>query len=342
MRSAGADLVVDAKEVAVVGLTEVVKHLPSIRSRFHKLLRQVDEREPALAILIDFPDFNLRLAKQLHRRGIPVVHFVSPQLWAWRTSRVKQIEKYIKKMLVIFPFETEFYAKHKVDATYVGHPLADLPAPSTTRTEYAKRYGLDQLKPWIALLPGSREGEIRRHVGALWLAALKLGEQFEYLLPRASTISAERLDVLIKESQSVKLNVPLHVVHDARTALAHSRAAVVASGTATVEAALIGTPFVVVYRVAPLTWKLGRRMVKLSIFAMPNLIAGRTVVPELIQSDFTAEKVIAELSKIIPDGPARSTMLAGLADVRAKLHPSAKPAADKAAEEVLKLLPAAG
>ena len=359
MRAAGCDVVVDSHEVAVVGLAEVVRHLPSIYARYRKLLREIGRRKPAAAVLIDFPDFNFRLAKQLHKRGIPVVYFVSPQLWAWRQSRLQLVKKYVTRMLVIFPFEEPWYRERGVQAEYVGHPLVDaLPQrrPSDAeRAAYAQKWGLDPAKQWIALLPGSRKGEVARnsHVflvpnefapyeGERWELA---ATEFQFLVPVASTLDARFVKVhawnVIDARWSVMEDMDAHPLikftNSAPDALRHARAAVVASGTATVEAALIGTPMVVVYRLSGMTWKLGRRLVKLDHFAMPNLIAGRRIVPELIQEDFTAENVVTELQKIIPDGPERQRMLADLAEVRAKLKPTGTPPAQRAAQVVLEV-----
>ena len=361
MRASGCDLLIDAKDVAVVGLVEVVKHLPDIRRRFKRLVAEAARRKPDAAILIDFPDFNLRLARELHRLGIPVFYFVSPQIWAWRTGRVKQIQKYVRKMVVIFPFEQEFYRRHGVEVSYVGHPLAYEPPPQISRQEFAGQHGLDPQKQWIALLPGSRRKEVRLNLPAMVEAAGLLQKQggFEFVLPVASTLNAdwlhEQLDLLAAGwsrpsglrqepvdtpalAAQVKTEAPLiHLTHNARATLMHARAAVVASGTATVEAALSGTPFVVVYRLAPLTWLLGRRLVKLDIFAMPNLIAGKKIVPELIQKDFTAQNVLNALNAIIPDGPARQQMEADLKMVQQRLRDSqhAEPPAQRAAREIL-------
>jgi lipid-A-disaccharide synthase len=335
MRAAGCEIVVDSKQIAVVGLAEVVKHLPDIYGRFHELLREVDRRKPEIAVLIDFPDFNFRLARELHKRGIPVVYFVSPQLWAWRKGRIKQVQRYVSKMLVIFPFEEKFYAERGVNAEYIGHPLADLAPPAPDRQLFAAEHGLDAEKHWIALLPGSRKQEIERHLPTMIAIAKQLGLDYEFILPVASTLDAGSI-------KSKLGHFPARLVSDARIALALSRAAVVASGTATVEAALAGNPFVVVYSVSPLTWALGRRMVALDNFAMVNLIAGKAVVPEFIQGDFTAEKVSKKIAELIADGPARSQMISELAEVRRKLHPSSstETAADRAASAVLKLLKA--
>ena len=429
MRASGCELLIDAKDVAVVGLVEVVKHLPDIRGRFKHLVAEAARRKPDAAILIDFPDFNLRLARELHRLGIPVFYFVSPQIWAWRTGRVKQIQKYVHKMIVIFPFEQEFYARHGVEVSYVGHPLAYVPQPKISREEFAAKYSLNPQKEWIALLPGSRRKEVRLNLPAMVEAAglsQKQGE-FEFVLPVASTLSEtwlreqleaqglkpqftkapdaalkgrsstevlasstnqasvtassrplgtsdrERSSTLQSNSSDlaatdqpssiagwsrplglreesletpalaaeVKTEAPLvHITHNAPATLMHARAAVVASGTATVEAALSGTPFVVVYRLAPLTWLLGRRLVKLDTFAMPNLIAGKKVVPELIQKDFTAQNVVRELNAIIPEGPARQQMESDLKMVQQRLRDSqhSESPAQRAAREILQAL----
>jgi lipid-A-disaccharide synthase len=336
MRAAGCELLVDAKDVAVVGLVEVVKHLPDIRQRFRHLVAEAARRKPDAAVLIDFPDFNLRLARELHRLGIPVFYFVSPQIWAWRTGRVKQIQKYVRKMIVIFPFEQEFYRRHGVEVSYVGHPLAYAPPPAISRADFAAQNGLDPKKQWIALLPGSRRKEVRLNLPPILEAAglLRKRGEFEFVLPLASTLNEDWLREHLTSSARI------HLTHNARATLMHARAAVVASGTATVEAALSGTPFVVVYRLAPLTWILGRRLVKLSTFAMPNLIAGEKIVPELIQKDFTAENIVRELNAIIPDGPARSSMENALRAVQNRLRDrsDAEPPAARAAREIVAAL----
>jgi len=317
MKAAGCELLVEAKDVAIVGLFEVISHLPSLYRRFHRLLDEVDRRRPDVAVLIDFPDWNLRLARELHQRGIPVVYYVSPQLWAWRKGRIRQVQKYVREMLVIFPFEREFYLKHGVEAEFVGHPLSELAPPNITRDDFAARWGLNPAKQWIALLPGSRRKELRLNLPAIVGAARRLGSEFEYVMPVASTLDAG----WVREQIALcggEINIRL--CDDARAALLHSRVGVVASGTATVEAALIGTPFVMVYRLAGLTWTLGRHLVKLPHYGMVNLVAGRRVVPELIQEGFTPETVEREVRRLLPEGAPRGQMLASLDEVRQKLR----------------------
>ena len=340
MRAAGCEIVVDAKELAVVGITEILSRLPSILELYRKLIRTSDEKHPALAVVIDAPAFNWRVARQMRRRGIPVVYYVCPQFWAWRQGRVKLLRKYVNKALVIFPFEEKFYRDRGVDATFVGHPLADLPAPAITRQEYAAANQLDSAKPWITLMPGSRRKEVRMNLPTILEAADQLGSAYEFLLPVARTLDSSYLRELTETRPAASLRGNIHLVPEALPALYHSRAGIIASGTATVEAALMGIPFVMVYRVSGLTYALGKPRVKVPYFAMVNLIAEEEIVPELVQQEFTSEKIVAELEKIIPDGPRREKMLRGLASVRQKLRrPNDKQhPADRAAEMVMEIL----
>jgi lipid-A-disaccharide synthase len=317
MSEAGCDLVVHARDVAVVGLFEVLSHLPGIYRAFHKLLAELDRRRPDVAVLIDFPDWNFRLAKQLHRRGIPVVYYVSPQLWAWRKGRLKLVQRYVREMLVIFPFEREFYAQHGVQVEFVGHPLSELESPKVSREDFALRWGLDASRRWIALLPGSRRKELRLNLPAMLGAAARMGSEFEFVMPVASTLDKGWVQEQISLCAS---GVDIKLTNDARASLLHARVGVVASGTATVEAALIGTPFVMVYRVAGLTWTLGRHLVKLPHYGMVNLVAGRKVVPELIQSGFTPESVERGVHALLENGTERQKMTDALAEVRKMLR----------------------
>ncbi len=345
MRSAGCEIVVDAKDLAVVGITEILSRLPKILGLYKKLIRAADEKRPALAVVIDAPAFNWRVARQMRKRGIPVVYYVCPQFWAWRQGRVRLLRKYVNKALVIFPFEEKFYRDRGVNATFVGHPLAELPAPAINRDAYAAENQLDSAKPWITLMPGSRRKEVRMNLTTILEAADRMGSGYEFLLPVARTLDTSFLRELIgtprrETGQTASLQGNIHLVPEALPALYHSRAGIIASGTATVEAAIMGTPFVMVYRVSPLTYALGKPRVKVSYFAMVNLIAEEEVVPELVQRKFTAQNIVAEMSNIIPDGEPRARMIERLAVVKARLkqgsdgaHPS-----ERAAEIVLKMI----
>ena len=340
MRAAGCDTVVDAKDLAVVGITEILSRLPKILGLYRRLIAEADKRKPDLAIVIDSPAFNWRVARQMKKRGIPTVYYVAPQFWAWRQGRVRLLRDYIGKALVIFPFEEQFYRERGVDATFVGHPLAELAHPAVERGDYAAQYKLDPAKQWITLMPGSRIKEVRMNLPTILESAALLADRYEFLLPVAPTLDREFLSSLIGAHK-------ITLVPEALPALWHSRAGIVASGTATVEAAMMNLPFVMVYRVSLITYMMGKPRVKVPRFAMVNLIAEEEVVPELVQQDFTAANVVARLNEILPDGPARERMIEGLAGVKAKLrgpvgsgmgqHP-----ADRAAEIILRLAAHAG
>jgi lipid-A-disaccharide synthase len=321
MTSLGFRPVVRAEDVAHMGITEVVRHAPYIYGQFQRLKRAIAAERPALAVLIDFPDVNLRLAEQLHRYGVPVVYFVSPQLWAWKKRRIRRVQRFVDRMLVIFPFEEPFYRERGVAAEFVGHPLANLAAPEVSREGFARQHGLDASKAWVALLPGSRQREVDLNLPTMLEAAEILDstmrEKYEYLLPVAPTLQQERIAAAIAARRN---GIRPVLVHDARAALFHARGSLVASGTATVEAALVGNPFVVVYRLSKLSYAIARRFVSVPHVAMANLIAGRRVVPELIQNEFTAANVVRALAPLLADGPVREETMAGLREVRERLE----------------------
>jgi lipid-A-disaccharide synthase len=352
MRAAGCDTIIDAKELAVVGITEILSHLPKLWGLFYKLIAEADKRKPGLAVVIDSPAFNWRVARQMKKCGIPVVYYVCPQFWAWRQGRVRLLRKYVDKALVIFPFEEKFYRDRGVDAEFVGHPLANLRRPPVSREQYAAQHRLDPSKPWITVMPGSRVKEVRMNLPEILEAVCLLGSGYEFVLPIAPTLDESCVRGLVNPhlSKTAKGRAPsfemtsnktsIQFVPDALPALAHSRAGIIASGTATVEAALMETPFVMVYRVTPLTYLLGRSTVKVPHFAMVNLIAGREVVPELVQQNFTAERVLKEINRVIPEGPEREKMLNGLREVRGMLRgngASEDHSADRAARAVLRI-----
>ncbi len=323
MAAAGLDRVVRAEDVAVMGFTEVVRHLPRIYGEYRKLKRAIRTRRADVAVLIDFPEIHFRLAEEFWRLGVPVVYFVSPQLWAWKQHRIRLVQRYVRRMAVIFPFEEEFYRERGVEAEYVGHPLAELPRPTMSRAEFAAANGLDAAKTWIGLLPGSRAKEIAANLPEMLKAALMLDAGmdkagtggYEFVLPLAPTLGAKQRAAVRRLVERLAAGLRVRLTEDARTALIHARASVVASGTATVEAALMGQPFVVVYRVSPVTYAIARRVVKVPHVAMANLIAGRRVVPELIQNDFTAENIVQQLERLLPDGNERESMMKDLARI---------------------------
>ena len=388
MEQSGQTRIIRAEDVAVMGVTEILRHIPRIYASYRKLVASIKRDRPDIAILIDFPDVNFRLAKHLARAGVPVVWFVSPQLWAWKRSRLRWVQQRVDKMLVIFPFEEEFYRERGVDAEFVGHPLAELPLPTSTREDYATANALDPAKTWVALLPGSRWKEIRANLPALHELAMSdlitssafytmadgpditvptnpaALTHYEFLLPVASTIDPAKLRAYIHELNAEHLKyfgpeaatLRLTLVPDAREALHHARASVVASGTATVQAAIIGNPFVVVYRVSSLTFALAKKLVQYPPefrarrdtsgnlpISMVNLIAQQRLVPELLQSNFTAANVASALAPLLADSPDRDRQLTGLARIREKLLASAIPGAtaiSRVADTVLDLLSA--
>jgi lipid-A-disaccharide synthase len=327
MAAAGLRRVVRSEDMAVMGITEVILHLPRIYKEFRKLKQAVRTHQPDVAVLIDFPDIHFKLAAECHRLGIPVIFFVSPQLWAWKKHRIKLVQKYVTRMLVIFPFEEPFYREHGVQAEFVGHPLADLPLPTVTREQFAAAHNLDPAATWIGLLPGSRPKEIHANLPEMLLAARTLmdrsqpqSREYRFLLPLAPTLNAEQRARARARLETAGNGLPVHLVDDVRAALFHACASIVASGTATVEAALIGNPFVVVYRVSPLTYAIAKRVVTVPHVAMANLIAGKRVVPELIQNDFTALKIVQQIEPLLPDGIARESMKKELRTIGGLLH----------------------
>jgi lipid-A-disaccharide synthase len=333
LRAQGATLRADVKDLAVVGLLEVVTHLRRLRRVLHDLLAEADRHRPDAAVLVDYGGFNLRLAAALRRRGIPVVYYVSPQVWAWRRGRVRRIRRDVSRMLVIFPFEEPLYQQAGVPVRFVGHPLVDLIGPPPERAAFLGGQHLDPGRPVLAVLPGSRPREIAHNLPPL-AAALRhiqaARPDVQFLLAVAPSIDAASLRAGLGE-------VPVRLVEGATQAvLGTCTAAVVASGTATVEAALLDAPMVVVYRLSALTYHLGRHFVNVPHYAMVNLIAGRRLAPELMQKDFTAPAVAAEALRLLEDGDARRRMKEGLAEVRQRL--GAPGASSRAAAEVRSVL----
>jgi lipid-A-disaccharide synthase len=333
LEAQGAALRADVRDLAVVGLFEVLAHLGRLRRVLRDLLAEVDRSRPDAAVLVDYGGFNLRLAAALHRRAIPVVYYVSPQVWAWRRGRVRQIRRTVSRMLVIFPFEEALYRAAGVPVRFVGHPLVDLVSKAPDRAAFLQGHGLDPARPLLAVLPGSRPQEIAHNLPPIADALQRVRAarpDVQFLLAVAPSIDPAALRAALGD-------LPVRLVAGATHAvLGACSAAVVASGTATVEAALLDAPMVVVYRLSALTYHLGRRFVDVPHYAMANLIAGRRLVPELIQAGFTGERVAAEALRLLEDEEARRRMKDGLAEVRARLGEPG--ASARAAGEVLAVL----
>lgn len=316
LAQAGLELVAHVRDLAVVGLLEVVAHLRRLRGIFGRLLAEVDRSRPDLAVLVDYPDFNLRLARELARRGVPVVYFVSPQLWAWRRGRIATVRRTVAHMIVIFPFEEALYREAGVPVTFVGHPLVDLVRPAADRGTFLRERALDPERPVVAILPGSRVQEVRHNLPPLAGAVRRLLDGRDDLQFVAAVAPA--LDVGLVESAFAGLPVQARA-GETHALVSVSDVALVASGTATVETAILGTPMVVVYRVAPLTYVLGRPFVRVPHYAMVNLIAGRRLVPELIQRQFTPRRVADEALALLNDPARAEAQRTGLREVRARL-----------------------
>lgn len=341
MREAGVETPVDAHEISLAGIVEVVAGLPRVYRAFRRVLEEVDRRRPQLAVLIDFPDFNLRLAKRLKRRNIPVVYFVSPQVWAWRAGRLNEIRAHVAKMLCIFDFEEAIYRKAGIPVEYVGHPLVDLVRPHLTREEFFARARLDPGTLTVALLPGSRQKEVCHNLPPMLEAAtrLTLTRQIQFVLPVAPTLDLLWLEKALAECYVGRATVRA-VAHAAYDALEHSDVAVVASGTATLEAALRERPMVVVYRVSPLSWLVGKLLVNVPYYSMVNLLAGKPVVTELMQNDFNAPNLAAQVEYLLDHPEAREKMVQEFRTLRPRLGPGG--AAGRAADAVVGVLGASG
>jgi lipid-A-disaccharide synthase len=336
LRAAGAELLGDFSGLSVTGLLEVVHILPRTLQIYRRLVAAAKADRPDVFVAIDFPDFNFRLAHALGRLGVPVVYYISPQLWAWRPGRMKTMRRLADRVLVIFPFEERIYQDAGVPVEWVGHPLLDVMPPSRSKSEIATELGLDADKPIVALLPGSRRNEVGAILPDLVDAAEEIRRRLpdvQFVLARAPHVAGDLLHPL------ERLDPPALIVEGrADDVLAVADVALVASGTITVQAALHECPMVVVYRLSPLTYRLGRRFVRVDTFAMANLVAGKRVVPELIQDDFTPGRVASEALEILTDPERRARMRRELAEVRKRLGtPGASARAARAVLQVARL-----
>ncbi len=315
LRDAGLRPVIRAEDLAVVGIAEVVAHLPRIYRRFRELIAAAAREKPDLAILTDAPDFHFRVAKKLKKLGIPVVYLVAPQVWAWREGRVKTMRRIIDRLLCIFPFEEAFFRERGVPVTYIGHPLAGRVRPRLTREEFFRKHNLPTDRPLVTVLPGSRPSEVLRHIPPLVRAAelMQQGRALSFILPASPHCGTALFEAPLAGS-------PIRAIAgEAWDAMAHCDLALAASGTVTVEAALLGAPMVTFYKVTGLTYAIGKPLVKVPFYSMVNLIAGRKIVAELIQDDMTGERIAAEAGLLLDGSPNRAKMKEELAGVAAAL-----------------------
>jgi lipid-A-disaccharide synthase len=330
LRRAGARLVGDFAGISVTGLTEVLRVLPRSYAMLRRLVRAARETRPDVFVAIDFPDFNFRLMAALRRLDIPIVYYISPQLWAWRPGRMKTMKQVVDRVLVIFPFEEELYRREGVDAQFVGHPLVDLARASEPRDAFLSAHGLDPARPTVALLPGSRPNEVARILpgiaGAIPLIAARV-PNVQFVVAAAPSLPAHLFHAIGDDATIVRGR--------ADDVLAASDVVITASGTATVQAALHERPMVVVYRLSELTYRIGKPFVKVDTYAMANLVAGRRVVPELIQQDFTPQRVADETVSFLTDSGRYTAVRDALREVRAKL--GAPGASGRAAAAILEV-----
>jgi len=336
MRGAGVETIVDSHEFAMVGITEVVSGLPRAYRGFHALLDEAERRRPELAILIDSPSLNIRLAKRLKNRGITVVYFISPQIWAWKRWRLGQLKTRIHKMLCIFDFEEPIYRQAGIPVEYVGHPLVDTVHASLGREEFFAQAGLDPQVSTVALLPGSRQIELAFNLPTMLEAAARVASarHVQFALSVAPTVNAEWIRTTMLRGYEQRAMI--RTVSAPYDALRHSDLAVVASGTATIEAALLECPMVVVYRVSPVTAFFARFMINVPFYSMVNLLAGKPLVKELIQSDFTVQNVAAQIEYLLDNAGAREQIAQELHALRT--HLGSGGAIDRVAESAIAMM----
>jgi lipid-A-disaccharide synthase len=318
LKDEGVHILADASDMAVVGLTEVISKLRSILKIMGMMKRSLDERRPDLVILIDYPDFNLSLAKAAKKRGIKVFYYISPQVWAWRKSRIGQIKKTVNKMAVILPFEVDTYGREGFAVNYVGHPLLDMVELSYSKHESRKKFGLAVDKITIAIMPGSRSSEIKKLMPELMRAAGILKNEMpdvQFVLPLADTLE----EATVTDITS-RFNIEVKVISGhTYDVISCADLALVASGTATLETALLGVPMIIVYKISLLSYFIGRLIVDVKNIGLVNIIAGKTIVPELIQGDASGERIAAEALAILKNGERKQEIIKELAVIRTKL-----------------------
>jgi lipid-A-disaccharide synthase len=315
LREAGVTILADSSETAVVGLVEVISHFAAIYRAFTTLRRIIRTDPPDLLILIDFPDFNLRLAKAAKKAGVRVLYYISPQVWAWRVGRVKKIARLVDRMAVVFPFEVPFYEKEGVPVTFVGHPLVDIVHPTMSRSEAQACFGLDPARRTVGLFPGSRKGEIRNLSATILEAASLLKKHFpdvQFILPLASSLTEDDIAPFLKASD---LNIRV-IEEKTYDVMQVCDAIITVSGTVTLEAALMGVPMVIIYRVSPLTYAVGKRLIKVDHIGICNIVAGERVARELVQDDAEPAWIAAEIARILTDDNYMKEMRGKLLNIR--------------------------
>ncbi len=316
LQQAGVEPIIDSASIAVVGLAEVVGHLPRIYREYRKLVQYSKTHRPDAAILTDSPDFHLPLARHLKRAGVPVFYLVAPQVWAWRQGRVKKISRLVDKLFCLFPFEEAWFRQRGVDATYIGHPLAKMVRTAMNRDEFFEQHQLPTSSRMVVLLPGSRAGEVRRHLPVLLETVAKLRNRFDLAFVLAIPRGFRTQEALANFRERIHALSIQVVENQTWDAIGHANLVLAASGTVTVEAAVLGTPMVTFYKVTPLSWYGARHLVKVPFLSMVNLIAGREVVPELIQNDMTPENLTRAAEDLLTSDARSAQMRAELAVVR--------------------------
>ncbi|HYD40470.1 MAG TPA: lipid-A-disaccharide synthase [Anaeromyxobacter sp.] len=335
LREAGLEVVAPAEDISVMGLAEVLPRIPRILAILRQLARAAEARRPRAALLVDLPDFNLRLAAKLKRLGIPVVYYVSPMIWAWRQGRAKKIARIVDRMLCILPFEERFYEGTGVSARFVGHPFAERPLPEPAE-RYRARLGLPAGRTTITIMPGSRHAELKRLLPPMLEAAERIRAAHpdaQFVVPIAPTLRRDALAPYLAKHQALDVTL---VDGQAEQAVGASDAAIVKSGTSTLETALMLRPMVVVYKLSWLSYWVGRLLVRIAHFALVNILAGRGIVPELLQGEASPARMAAEIERLLTDRTARDAQLAGLREVRASLGEPGAP--ERVAEEVARAM----
>ncbi len=320
LKKRGMRILYPSQSLAVVGLTEVFLKLGTILRALHRVKHSLEEERPDLVILIDFPDFNLRLAKIAHRKGIPILYYVSPQVWAWRQGRVKLIKRCVKKMVVLFPFEVPFYEREGVEVEWVGHPLVDIVKPTLSKEEAYQRFGLDPNRRMVALLPGSRKKEVERLLPPLLEASRLLFDEIpelQFVIPLAHGISLN--GVLERKSLPFPLKVVEGWTYDVMNL---SELLITASGTATLEGAILGKPMVILYKLSRLSYWVGRMLIQVDHIGLVNLVAEKEIVPELIQDEVNPKRIAEEAFRILKDPIYRKKMVELIMEVRNRLGES--------------------